>query len=517
MFRNVSISLCFAAILVFTTPSLAQSSEDVLPDMETIVQAYRAGDFVTARNGLAILAATGLPVAQYRYGRIIAEGRGGPQDFEEAVSWLEKAVGQNQTDATTFLAKLLLGTEGIKPDPERALTLLQRSAARADKEAQFMLARILEQGQIVDQDFDSAFTWYLAAAEQEHFEAQFRLSNAIAGGRGIEADEATAVKWLERSASNGFVPAQLSLATRYDQGRGVEKNNREAINWYRRASETGSPLAQRILGSKYLFGDGVDEDPKEALKWLTAAADAGEPGALSNLGFAYTTGKGVAKDEARAFDFYQQAADRGLIRAMLVVGAMHESGRGTPKDPIKAAEAYQNALLSGDEIGGVRLGALVATGALDDRVNPQDAVPWVASAAKQGDMASVGWLRAQSEQGNHRATGRLAHVLIETEDDREVALKLYQNAAANGDAFAQFQLGELYATGDGVEQDYVQAHKWMNIAATLGYQSAIEKRGVISQLMTPQMLADAQAAAREYFNNEAKRVPNTQQSVTTSE
>ncbi len=517
MSRKSAILLGCAAFIAISNPVFPQSSAQTLPEMSAIVEAYNSGDFVTARNGLAQLAETGNPFAQYRYGRILAEGRGGPQDIPNAIQWLDKAVHQNQTEAATLLARILLGSPGITPDPERAVTLLQRSAARGDTEAQFLLARILEQGEIVDQDFESAHNWYLAAAENQHVEAQFRLSNAIAAGRGTTADITSAIVWLERAARNGFVPAQLAFATRLETGNGVEKRPSEAIDWLRRAAEAGSPLGQRILGSKYLFGDGVEENIAEALKWLHAAAEQDEPGALSNLGFVYSNGKGVEKDEVRGFDYYQRAADRGLIRAMLVVGLMHENGTGTPKDPFAAAKSYRNALASGEEAGGARLGALIATGALEDQIDPIEAAPWVAAAAGQGDPASLNWLKTQSEQNNHRASGRLANLLFASEDDRDHALSLFDRAANNGDVFAQFRLGELYATGDGVPQDYIRAHKWMNIAATLGNESAVEKRAVISQLMTPTMLAEAQAATRAYFAAEANRVPKTEQSVTVTE
>ena len=39
-------------------------------------------------------------------------------------------------------------------------------------------------------------------------------------------------------------------------------------------------------------------------------------------------------------------------------------------------------------------------------------------------------------------------------------------AAEQGDAAARFNLGLVYAIGVGVPQDYVQAHKWINLAAS---------------------------------------------------
>ena len=39
-------------------------------------------------------------------------------------------------------------------------------------------------------------------------------------------------------------------------------------------------------------------------------------------------------------------------------------------------------------------------------------------------------------------------------------------AAEQGDATAQFNLGAMYEDGRGVPQDFIQAHKWLNLAAS---------------------------------------------------
>ncbi len=42
----------------------------------------------------------------------------------------------------------------------------------------------------------------------------------------------------------------------------------------------------------------------------------------------------------------------------------------------------------------------------------------------------------------------------------------YRKAADKGLFVAQFLLGEMYENGQGVPQDYVQAHMWFNLAAS---------------------------------------------------
>ncbi len=59
-------------------------------------------------------------------------------------------------------------------------------------------------------------------------------------------------------------------------------------------------------------------------------------------------------------------------------------------------------------------------------------------------------------------------------------------------------LGVLFAEGKGVLQDYVEGHKWFNLAAAGGDPRAAQKRRVITSLMAPAQVAEAQKMAREW-------------------
>ena len=77
-----------------------------------------------------------------------------------------------------------------------------------------------------------------------------------------------------------------------------------------------------------------------------------------------------------------------------------------------------------------------------------------------------------------------------------------RKAAEQGDAGAQVWLGVLYRDGRGVPQDYVEAHKWSNLAASRATgddrKEAAESRDVLAARMTPAQLAEAQQLAREW-------------------
>jgi len=74
-----------------------------------------------------------------------------------------------------------------------------------------------------------------------------------------------------------------------------------------------------------------------------------------------------------------------------------------------------------------------------------------------------------------------------------------KNRAAQGEASAQSALGFMYFKGEGVPQDYVQAHKWLNLAAAdspTGYVA--EMRDYVAADMTPVQITEAQKLAREW-------------------
>lgn len=62
-----------------------------------------------------------------------------------------------------------------------------------------------------------------------------------------------------------------------------------------------------------------------------------------------------------------------------------------------------------------------------------------------------------------------------------------------------FDMGMMYATGRGCNVDFVEAHKWLNIAAIKGYERAAELRQDLAQSMTKTELAEALRAAREWM------------------
>ena len=71
--------------------------------------------------------------------------------------------------------------------------------------------------------------------------------------------------------------------------------------------------------------------------------------------------------------------------------------------------------------------------------------------------------------------------------------------AERGVAAAQYNLGVMYASGEGVPEDYVRAYAWSIIAAVSGGEDAIELRDDLRELMTPSQIAEAQQLSTEIY------------------
>jgi len=91
-----------------------------------------------------------------------------------------------------------------------------------------------------------------------------------------------------------------------------------------------------------------------------------------------------------------------------------------------------------------------------------------------GWMKMISSVRAVQElsplaaRGNPRALGLLGFMYehgFGVPQAYEAAFDLYCRGAIQGNPFAQAQLGLMYDKGHGTHQDFIQAYKWLDLAA----------------------------------------------------
>jgi TPR repeat protein len=81
--------------------------------------------------------------------------------------------------------------------------------------------------------------------------------------------------------------------------------------------------------------------------------------------------------------------------------------------------------------------------------------------------------------------------------DSEIA-EAHEAVRRQGDSDNLYKLGLIYSTGQDV--DYVQAHMWFNLAASRGSEAAKESRRELSDMMSKDLIAEAQRRAREWLS-----------------
>ncbi len=76
------------------------------------------------------------------------------------------------------------------------------------------------------------------------------------------------------------------------------------------------------------------------------------------------------------------------------------------------------------------------------------------------------------------------------------AIQEFRELARGEDTDAQYMLGRMYEAGNGTPQNFVEAHKWYNLAASRGHRHATDARDAVAERMTTQQIAEAQRVAR---------------------
>ena len=110
-----------------------------------------------------------------------------------------------------------------------------------------------------------------------------------------------------------------------------------------------------------------------------------------------------------------------------------------------------------------------------------------------------------AEQGNARAQLNLGVMYAKGEgisvNDVE-AIRWIGLAAKQGNIGAQYSLGFMYHQGEGVLQNNVRAYVWYSVVAAQGEAEALISRDIVSEELTPDQLAQAQQIAAKCFESD---------------
>lgn len=194
------------------TRSVAPHNLTVGEAFRSGAQALRAGDTKSGIVSLEYAAAGGHPIAQWKLGRMYAEGDGVAQNdlrafeyFREiADAYADEAPG---TPRARFVSNafVALGTyyldgianSSVKPDADRAREMFTYAASYfGDADAQYQLARMYIEGYGGVKDPKQAARWLQLAATKGQYQAQAVLGAMLVKGDVVPRQAARGLMWL---------------------------------------------------------------------------------------------------------------------------------------------------------------------------------------------------------------------------------------------------------------------------------------------------------------------------------
>ena len=92
--------------------------------------------------------------------------------------------------------------------------------------------------------------------------------------------------------------------------------------------------------------------------------------------------------------------------------------------------------------------------------------------------------------------------------DYATAIKEFSVAAEQGHAKAQYNLGTMYAKGEGVPENYIKAYMWVSLAAAFGYKDEKKAKEVLKKRMSSEQIAEAQRLSSEWFEKYSQKNQN---------
>ena len=207
-----------------------------------------SGDVQSSVKALEYAAQGGQSLAQWKLGRMYADGDGVPHDDLKAYQYFTQIVRSYDDDdpdrreisvvSSAYVAVGVYSLNGIsgsvKPMPQRAFEMFRYAAINfGDPDAQYNLARMYLDGSGIPRDAIQAARWLKLAAEKNHTEAQAVLGQLLFTG----LDE------VQRQRGCGLM--WLAVAS---EAAGDAKKNAWIRDLYTSALGAASPLDRQAAG-----------------------------------------------------------------------------------------------------------------------------------------------------------------------------------------------------------------------------------------------------------------------------
>ncbi len=282
--RSVVAAGIIVSALVLGGPAAAFDGSATTPDQDPVsafrtgTKAYRSGDKETALEALRQAARQGHVGAQWRIGRMYAEGDGVAEDDLKAFKYFnalasahgyENPAGPNAHYTSNAIVALgayyLTGIRdtNVKPDLDHARWLFNYAASYfSNTDAQYRLALMFLEGTGGERDPMQGARWLKRAAERDHLRSQATLGDLLFHGDVLPMRRPVAgLMWLtiarERAgaADRDWIAEKQELAF----SAASEEQRRAAVDFADRWIVAATPSERRVVATL-------------AERWLSASA-----------------------------------------------------------------------------------------------------------------------------------------------------------------------------------------------------------------------------------------------------
>jgi TPR repeat protein len=495
-----------AQILLMGEQAVLPGKRDYARALDLLVKAGAAGRY-TART--AVCAAVDFAQGRTITYQVFGDTR--PRDAQERQLALALAPLLKEPRAT-YLDEARLNREALGEDVHIALAVpfddnqtvawYKAAAVRGDARAQYRLAVMLARGNGVSPDARASLSWLRRAASRGDAFAEALLGQYYEKS-GPEQDFRAARLWTENAARRGHADARFRLAKMIQDSR--RAYDKDAFHWFLLSAKAGHPGAAREVAT-YYFADAPDGPPPDfmprnvgrALKWLKFAADRGDVAAVENLADRYAEGVDVAKNHSHALELRKQAAALGSADAANVLGDLYAKGEDAPRDIGKALDYYMAAAGRDDQSCVTRGKAFEAIIAIYETLGDDAKLfSWASNYAKSPCGGDDRYMRL----GDLYAQGR------GVVQDYAKAFEWYGRAAEGDNRVAIHQLARFYMEGLGVPKDPIMAHYLLSVLAIGDRASretqshdevALRARDALAVSMSGAQLAEAEAMLKAW-------------------
>ena len=286
----------------------------------------------------------------------------------------------------------------------------------------------------------------------------------------------------------------------------------------RNPEDKGNVQAMAAIGAQLLAGVDVEKDSTMALEWLQRATHRNNSDAQYHLGLAYARANGVRKNITEALRLLQLSSEQEHREARYHWAKLLEQHPKLIQTKGQVRHLYESSAKQGYAPAQLSLGYLLRGDWIAPLHNPlaQETPTFHKKSAfkRHTDpdlISALGYFTMAAEQGNADAqfeVGQMYAQGLGTAQLFEEARRWYELSARQGHAKAQFNIGFLYAYGQGVDQDILKAYEWYRISHLRGYPLAKKPMEIAAKKLSLGEIEMADWRADSFIYNLPERDEN---------